>query len=243
MPISSDKLQNMARILLIDDDNDILKMGQKLLAKNNHEVIPCTNGMQALDYLEKFSFDMVISDANMPQMSGFEVLLKIRNHPQWKNMTVALLTGRKTKSDVQRALRLGVDDYIVKPIDPIIFLEKVESLLQKKEPNKWPQVDLGMINDYGNAKIDMTIKIISVSELGLTLQSPVCPQEGDVFQVTGSLFKDLNVEAPFVKVISVQGAQGKLNEWIIKTHFFGAKDNFLQQIRSWMYQTLLRKAA
>lgn len=242
--IGSDKLGCMARILLIDDDNDILKMGQKLLAKNGHEVIPCTNGVQAIDYLEKFSFDMVISDANMPQMSGFEVLLKIRNHPQWKKMTVALLTGRKTKNDVQRALRLGVDDYIVKPIDPIIFVEKIEALLQKNEPHKWPQVDLGAINDYSTAKIDMTIKILSVSELGLTLQTQVCPQEGDVFQVSGSLFKELNIEAPFVKVISVQGAQGtKNNEWIIKTHFFGAKDQFLQQIRSWMYQTLLRKAA
>jgi CheY-like chemotaxis protein len=233
----------MARILLIDDDHDILKMGLRLLAKNNHEVIPCSNGVQAIEYLEKYSFDMVISDANMPQMSGFEVLLKIRNHPQWKNMTAALLTGRKTKGDVQRALRLGVDDYIVKPIDPIIFLEKIESLLQKKEPHKWPQVDLGNVNDYSNAKIDLGIKIVSVSELGLTLQTPICPQEGDVFQVNGTLFKDLNLEAPFVKVMTVEAAHGKSNEWIIKTHFVGVKDQFLQQIRSWMYQNLLRKAS
>jgi CheY-like chemotaxis protein len=233
----------MARILLIDDDHDILKMAQKLLARNNHEVIPCPNGVQALEFLEKFSFDMVISDANMPQMSGFEVLLKIRNHPQWKHMTVALLTGRKTKGDVQRALRLGVDDYIVKPIDPVIFLEKVESLLQKKDPQKWPEVELGSLNEFSDAKIDLGIKILSVSELGLTLQCKICPQEGDVFQVSGNLFKELNVEAPLVKVMSIENAQGKSNEWIIKTHFFGAKDQFLQQIRSWMYQTLLRKAS
>lgn len=232
----------MARILLIDDDHDILKMGQKLLAKNNHEVIPCTNGVQALEYLEKFAFDMVISDANMPQMSGFEVLLKIRNHPQWKNMTVALLTGRKTKGDVQRALRLGVDDYIVKPIDPIIFLEKVDALLLKREPHKWPEVDLGSLNEFSAAKMDLTIKILSVSELGLVLQSAICPQEGEVFQVHGNLFKELGVEAPFVKVMSIMSHHEKDNEWIIKTHFFGVKDQFLQQIRSWMYQTLLRKA-
>lgn len=232
----------MARILLIDDDNDILKMGQKLLTKSGHEVIPCTNGVQGLEYLEKFSFDMVISDANMPQMSGFEVLLKIRNHPDWKKMTVALLTGRKTKDDVQRALRLGVDDYIVKPIDPIIFVEKIEALLAKKEPHKWPEVELEPINEYSNAKVDMKIRILAVSELGLTLQSPICPQIGDVIQVSGQLFTDLGVDAPFVKVISVQGAKAKNNDWIIKTHFFGAKDQFLQQVRSWMYQNLLRKA-
>ncbi len=233
----------MARILLIDDDNDILKMGQKLLTKGGHEVIPCTNGVQGLEYLEKFSFDMVISDANMPQMSGFEVLLQIRKHPEWKKMTVALLTGRKTKDDVQRALRLGVDDYIVKPIDPIIFVEKVEALLAKKELNQWPQVDLEPINEYSNGKVDMAIKITAISELGLTLQSPICPQIGDVIQVSGKLFTDLNIEAPFVKVISVQEIKSKNNEWVIKTHYFGAKDQFLQQIRSWMYQNLLRKAA
>jgi DNA-binding response OmpR family regulator len=231
----------MARILLVDDDEDILKLSHRLLSKNNHEVVVAKNGPQALEFLEKFSFDMVVLDANMPQMSGFEVLIKIRNHPQWKDLTVALLTGRKTKSDVQRALRLGVDDYIVKPIDPIIFLEKVDALLSKKEPNKWPQVDLSLQENHSQGKVELNLKIISVSELGLTLLTTSCPQEGDAFQVSGSLFTELQVESPMVKVIAVIPSQ-KPNEWIVKTHFFGVKDQFLQQIRSWMYQTLLRKA-
>jgi CheY-like chemotaxis protein len=231
----------MARILLVDDDDDILKLAHRLLDKNNHEVVSVKNGIQALDFLEKFSFDMVILDANMPQMSGFEVLIKIRNHPQWKNLTVALLTGRKTKNDVQRAARLGVDDYIVKPIDPIIFLEKVDALLQKKEPTKWPQVDLPQQEPQSQGKIELSLKIVSVSELGLTLLSSSCPHEGDVFQVSGPLFTELQIEAPLVKVISV-APTNRPNEWTIKTHFFGVKDQFLQQVRSWMYQTLLRKA-
>ncbi len=230
----------MARILLVDDDEDILKLAQRLLIKNHHEVIPVSNAVHALDYLEKFSFDMVISDANMPQMSGFELLIKIRAHEQWKNMVVALLTGRKTKNDVQRALRLGVDDYIVKPIDPIIFLEKIESMLKKKEPNKWPSVELMSSDKRSDAAVEMKFKILSVSELGLVLKSSLCPHEGDVFQVHSSLFAELELEAPLVKVISVHNSASP-TEWIVKTHFFGAKDQFLQHIRSWMYQTLLKK--
>jgi DNA-binding response OmpR family regulator len=230
----------MARILLVDDDEDILKIAQRLLIKNNHEVITVANALQALDYLEKFSFDMVISDANMPQMSGFELLIKIRSHENWKNMVVALLTGRKTKNDVQRALRLGVDDYIVKPIDPIIFLEKVESMLQKKEPNKWPSVELASGDKKSEALVGVKFKILSVSELGLLMKSNICPHEGDVFQVQSQLFKDLDLENPLVKVISVHNSASP-TEWLIKTHFFGVKDHFLQQIRSWMYQTLLKK--
>lgn len=183
---------------------------------------------------------MVISDANMPQMSGFELLIKIRAHPQWKNMVVALLTGRKTKNDVQRALRLGVDEYIVKPLDPIIFGEKVESMLLKKEPNKWPSVDLSMHEKLSAARVEIKLKIMTISELGLVLKSNICPHEGDVFQVHSELFTDLGLDFPFVKVISVHNSN-VATEWIIKTHFFGAKDQFLQNIRSWMYQALLKK--
>lgn len=231
----------MARILLVDDDEDILKMGQRLLIKHDHDVILVKNGIQALEYLEKFSFDMVISDANMPQMSGFELLLKIKNNPQWKDMAVALLTGRKTKNDVERALRLGVDDYIVKPIDPIIFLEKVNQLLTKKEPTHWPEVEISPGDNWSQARIEIDLKIVSISEFGINFLSHLCPHEGTILYVNAPLFKEIQVESPLVKIMSVQQTN-KPSEWLIKTHYMGVKDNFLQQVRSWMYQNLLKKA-
>jgi len=230
----------MARILLVDDDEDILKLSHRLLSQRHHDVVVAKNGSQALEFLDKFSFDMVILDANMPQMSGFEVLIKIKNNQKWKDLTVALLTGRKTRNDVQRALRLGVDDYIVKPIDPIIFLEKVEALLNKKGPTKWPEVDLTL--QKIQAKIELDIQILSVSELGLTLSMNYQPENGAAFQINSPLFSELQLDSPMIKVISVAPTQNP-HEWIVKTHFVGVKDQFLQQIRSWMYQTLLRKAA
>ena len=118
--------------------------------------------------------------------------------------------------------------------------EKIESMLKKKEPNKWPSVELMSADKRSDATIEMKFKILSISELGLVLKSSLCPHEGDVFQVHSNLFTELELEAPLVKVISVHNSASP-TEWIVKTHFFGAKDQFLQHIRSWMYQALLKK--
>ena len=121
----------MARILVVDDDKDILKFAEKVLSHQGHITFIAEDGWTALETLNRLDFDMLISDANMPNMNGFQLVQTLRSNPKFKNLIIAMLTGLKERKDVQKALDAGVDDYIVKPLDPLILLQKIESLFSK----------------------------------------------------------------------------------------------------------------
>lgn len=231
----------MARILLIDDDHDILRIASRLLSDLNHDVLVFDNGMQALECLEKYSFDMVISDANMPEISGFDIVKKIKSNKKLQHLAVALLTARKEKDDVVKALGLGVDDYLVKPIDPLLFLDKVKALLEKKTPTDWPDIYVGKKEDDSKARIENDLTIERVSEFGLVVSCSVKLNEGDIIRVNGTLFERLKLEAPYVKIINIRPSSIEPGTWIMKTIFVGVKDQFLQKIRWWLNKRFISK--
>lgn len=232
----------MARILLIDDDYDILRIGSRLLLDLNHDVVAFDNGTEALEYLQKYSFDIVITDANMPNLSGFDVVKRIKSNPNWRHISVALLTARKSKDDVEKGVMMGVDDYMVKPIDPLMFIDKVKSMLEKNSPREWPEITITDEHD-AKAYIQNDIALERVSELGVVISSPIKFAEGDIIKVGGELFNDLRLEVPHLKIVSVRASQTRQNYWTMKTIYLGAKDNFLQKIRSWMNKKFLKKTA
>ncbi len=233
----------MARILLIDDDYDILRIGSRLLLDMNHDVVTFDNGTEALEYLQKYSFDIVITDANMPHLSGFDVVKRIKSNPNWRHISVALLTARKSKDDVEKGVFMGVDDYMVKPIDPLMFIDKVKAMLEKNAPREWPEVVIDPREEEAKAYIQNDILIERVSELGIVASSPVKFNDGDIIKINGILFESIRVDVPHLKVVNVRPSQTNQGYFVTKTVYLGAKDNFLQKIRSWMNKRFLKKAA
>ena len=233
----------MARILLIDDDYDILRIGGRLLLDLNHDVVTFDNGTEALEYLQKYSFDIVITDANMPHMSGFDVVKRIKSNPNWRHISVALLTARNSREDVEKGLMMGVDDYMVKPIDPLMFIDKVKAMLEKNSPREWPEITLGSDELDAKAYIQNDIILERVSELGVVISSPIKFNEGDIIKIGGTLFTGMRLDVPHLKIVSVRPSQTQQNYWTMKTIYLGAKDNFLQKIRSWMNKRFLKKTA
>src|ERR1700735_1237149 len=106
----------MARILVVDDDGDIWKLVERVFAPGGHAVVTAPDAYQAMDKLDHVDFDLLISDANMPHFSGFELVQTVRKNPRFQNLSIAMLTGLRERKDIERALKVGVDDYIVKPI-------------------------------------------------------------------------------------------------------------------------------
>ena len=85
----------MARILVVDDDRDILNFTEKLLLLANHDVFVAIDAIQAMDLLNSTPFDCILCDANMPQYNGFELVQTIKSNKRFENLTIAMLTGRK----------------------------------------------------------------------------------------------------------------------------------------------------
>ncbi len=105
------------RILLVDDNSTNLLLGQLLLDKYGLNVITATNGVEALEQIEKHKLDIILMDISMPIMDGVEATEKIKQNPQWKHIPVVALTAHAVDGDKARLLGQGLDDYLTKPID------------------------------------------------------------------------------------------------------------------------------
>ncbi len=233
----------MANILLVDDDQDLLHLAQNLLASQKHNVMVANNALEGIDLLGRYPFHLIITDANMPQYSGFDFVKTIRNQDSLKNVKIAMLTGRREKRDIDRALNFGVDDYIVKPIDPILFLKKVERLLESPSSIVNNEIELASTPALANGKLEFSIKLKSVSEMGLVIHSSHPMTEGKLSSVTSQMFVEMDIVPPHLKVMTCLQFKPPHEGYEIRLAFIGTDDTTLQKIRSWIFKTQVKRKA
>lgn len=122
-----------AKILLVDDEPDILEILKYNLTKEGYEVATANNGEEGLRRAEEFKPDLIILDIMMPVMDGVEVCRQLRAKPEFKNTTITFLTAREEDYSQIAALDTGGDDYITKPIRPRVLMSRVKALLRRSE--------------------------------------------------------------------------------------------------------------
>jgi two-component system alkaline phosphatase synthesis response regulator PhoP len=120
------------KILLVDNENDIVEFLQYNLEKEGFEVIPAYDGIEALERIKQKP-DLIILDIMMPKLDGFEVYKKIRENNQYKDIPIIFLTAKSGEIDEIKGLELGASDYIQKPISPKKLVARVKSNLRKSE--------------------------------------------------------------------------------------------------------------
>jgi two-component system alkaline phosphatase synthesis response regulator PhoP len=120
------------KILLVDNENDIVEFLQYNLEKEGFEVIPAYDGIEALERIKQKP-DLIILDIMMPKLDGFEVYKKIRENNQYKDIPIIFLTAKSGEIDEIKGLELGASDYIQKPISPKKLIARVKSNLRKSE--------------------------------------------------------------------------------------------------------------
>ncbi|PSH63642.1 response regulator transcription factor [Phyllobacterium sophorae] len=117
------------KILICDDDPLLLELVEYKLKAKGYLVIRAENGEDALIAMAAEKPDLVVLDAMMPMLDGFEVLRHIKQHPDFAQMPVVMLTARKSEKDIVSALDRGADDYLVKPFIPDELLARISRLL------------------------------------------------------------------------------------------------------------------
>ena len=120
-------------ILVVDDDPNSLDIVRTYLESRGYSVATALDGKQALSRLEEVQPAVVLLDVMMPGMDGGEVARLIKNHPQYSNVRVVMLTARSDFSDKHEGLRAGADDYLVKPIRLEELGQRVERNLRARE--------------------------------------------------------------------------------------------------------------
>ncbi|MDZ4676687.1 MAG: response regulator [Oligoflexia bacterium] len=228
----------MTNILFIDDDKVTLKLVKDILESSGYSVVTSTDPRDGLDKLEREVFDMVITDANMPGgVSGYELIKTIRGKPKFAHIPIAMLTGRRDKKDIQLGLDSGADDYIIKPIDPMILLGKIQALLKKKSVQV-PTTSFPEGPVRRKAQWDVDTQITYISERGLTLRSPLFAPMDTKVKVNSEFFQQIGIEPPILRVTGYTRDPSNAGLYFISANFIGLNDTELQKIRHWLNSNL-----
>ncbi len=125
-------LDRAKRVLVVDDHADVARTLRRALSGMGHDVEVARDGVEALAKL-RLQFDLILLDAEMPGMDGFEVARHIRQDPEFADLPILMVTGQSTKSARLRAVEAGVNDFIAKPCDLIELRVRSASLLKSKD--------------------------------------------------------------------------------------------------------------
>ena len=125
-------MEKTIKILLVDDDPDILEFVSFNLRKVNYEVNICNSGKVALEMAFLNRPDLVLMDVMIPGMDGIEVCEEMRKHSELNDVIIVFLSARSEDYSLIAGLNAGADDYITKPIKPKVLITKIKSLLRRK---------------------------------------------------------------------------------------------------------------
>tara|TARA_B000000475_G_scaffold144529_1_gene116339 strand:- start:1447 stop:2145 length:699 start_codon:yes stop_codon:yes gene_type:complete len=125
-------MQSNNRILLVDDENDILEFLSYNLKNEGFEVLTCNDGQTALNIIDDFMPHLIVLDVMMPGMDGIETCEQIRLNPKFNKILITFLTARSEDYSQVAGLEAGADDYINKPIKPKVLVSRVKALLRRK---------------------------------------------------------------------------------------------------------------
>jgi two-component system alkaline phosphatase synthesis response regulator PhoP len=124
-------MENLTKILLVDDEQDILDFLSYNLEKEGFGVDTATNGKDAITKASKQKPDLIVLDVMMPGMDGIETCREIRNIESLKNVLIAFLTARNEDYSQIAGFDVGADDYITKPIKPRVLVSRIKALLRR----------------------------------------------------------------------------------------------------------------
>lgn len=157
---------NQSRLLIIDDEEDMRALVHMYLKSSGFEVFQAANGEEALEILSAMPIDLIVADVMMPVLDGFTLCLNIR---QSSNVPIVFLTARGEEWDRVYGLKIGADDYIVKPFSPSELIARIDAVLRRV--NRESAADK-TVQLYGQIEINergRTVKVCG-KPLALTLK-------------------------------------------------------------------------
>jgi len=195
----------MARILVVEDDKDINELIGRNLKLVGHDFVQVFDGAEALRAAGVQEFDLILLDIMLPGLDGFEVMEKLQN------VSVIFITAKDGLNHKLKGLKLGADDYIVKPFEMLELLARIEAVLRRTKKNT-------TLFSLDKAEVNMTDRTVKVSGEDVDLS----PQEFELLEV---LIRNQNIAL----------SRDKLLELAWGYDYFGETrtvDNHIQKLRS-----------
>lgn len=163
------------KILIAEDDEDIIGLLKLYLEKENYEVISATNGEEALKLIQSNDISVAILDIMMPKLNGYELTKKIR---EIGTLPILILSARNLDSDKILGLDLGADDYLTKPFNPLEVVARVRSLIRRTY-------------DYKNEEVIKEDEIVRVGNITINSDTFMVYKDSQEIKLTPTEFKIL----------------------------------------------------
>lgn len=211
------------RILLVDDDPSIVELLAHLLKDKEFHVESASDGVEALNILEKKQFDIVVADLMMPRMGGLALLGEVKD--RYSDVVVVFLSGEGTIETAVQAIKLGAYDYIQKPVDREKFLKLIEILAERRrgwEERVSLESDRRNVNRFENMlgqtpqmlRIFEEIKAVSKANASVLIDGE--NGTGKELIADAIHFRSFEHGKPYIKVNC-----GALAEGIVESELFG----------------------
>ena len=155
-----------SKVLLIDDDADLLQLATVIFKKEGAQVITARDGMEGVSKLFTHHPDLIVLDVMMPGMNGFEVCERIR---QFSDTPLIMLTALNHEKEMLRGLEAGADDFLSKPFNADILLARAKTVLRRSEHLKAPSASDQFNYDNGHLSIDVARRDVLINNKRIKL--------------------------------------------------------------------------
>ena len=233
-------------LLVVDDEPAITKLLKMLLTRAKYRVAVCNSGDDAMRLLSQSHFDLMITDAIMPVMTGIELVRAVRGNPTHHDLPILMLTRKGDRADVQKALEAGVSDYVLKPIDEDLLIDKVELSLRKRDTeNRLREVSVHGADS--GATIRQDVRIVSLRETGMVVRFRLPPPPENQYVLEAPIFKAIGISIPILKMTSCLHNETKeaqsLKDFPYEATFtfVGMGEKELKKIRAWLQKQEIQR--
>jgi two-component system alkaline phosphatase synthesis response regulator PhoP len=158
-------MSQISKILVVDDDPDIVEILRYNLSMAGYDIKSATNGKEAIKKAKIFLPEIILLDVMMPEMDGIETCTIIKEIPSLNNTRIIFLSARNEDYTQLSAFDAGADDYITKPVKPKILLKKIASILKRINKSK----DKNQLIDLGEIKIDRNSYLVTKNDIKISL--------------------------------------------------------------------------
>jgi adenylate cyclase len=199
-PVTVDK----SYVLIVDDNVMNRDLLSRHFKRQGHNVATAENGRQALEIIKKQPFDVILLDILMPEMNGYQVLHKLKNHKIWRDIPIIMISALEELDIVAHCIEVGADDYLVKPFNPVLLNARINSCLERKRLHDLEKEQKRILSD--------TFAKYVAQEVRDEVLSGRIPLDGEIKDVS-ILFADLRDFTPLTESTSPKNVVRMLNTY------------------------------
>lgn len=219
------KLKSLA--LVVEDNPSDSLIDKYVLEDAGMDCVCVTNGFNALDEVDKYCFSLIIVDLQMPHMNGLELIRRLRRYETTKNTPIIVTSSRNEQKDILGSINAGANDYLIKPLDPMLFKTKIDMQIKKNKAD-WYEYEFDNSQKINTVRVELNLKIMTINEMGCIIESPLIFQPDEQLIIHSDLFLNFTDESVICKVVAVDH---KGENYQISLNFLGLSEEKRQKLR------------